>query len=86
MNRRQLLIGLVVLAVIAIGVIGLDEKEVTAGVTALTHLLSDNQAIVRYQGALALGRLGVDAKPAKAAQVSADGQASLAGPAAPAAG
>jgi HEAT repeat protein len=51
-------------AVIAIGVIGLDTKDLANGIKALTGNLTNTQAIVRYQAAMALGRLGPDAKAA----------------------
>lgn len=56
-------------AIIALGMIGMDQQDVQTGVTALTRALSDSQGIVRYQAAMALGRLGVDAKPAVTALV-----------------
>jgi HEAT repeat protein len=58
-------------AVIALGLIGLDAKDLRDGVDGLIHvLLYDNQGIVRYQAARALGRLGPDSAPAIPALVS----------------
>src|SRR5262249_32000667 len=51
-------------AAIAIGMIGLDEPQIEPGGSALVRLLGDDQAIVRYQAALALSRIGPDAKSA----------------------
>ncbi len=51
-------------AIIALGIIGMDQQDVQSGVTALTRALSDTQAIVRYQAAMALGRLNSDARSA----------------------
>jgi HEAT repeat protein len=56
--------------VIAIGLIGLDAKDLREGIDTLIRLLHDNQGIVRYQAARALGRLGSDAAPAIPALVS----------------
>lgn len=54
-------------AAIAVGLIGLDAKDLSNGINALRRLLSRNtesQGIVRYQAARALGRLGADSAPA----------------------
>ena len=52
-------------AIIAIGQIGLDGKDLEAGVKGLAKLLlNDSQHINRMQAAVALGRLGMDAKGA----------------------
>jgi HEAT repeat protein len=51
-------------AVIALGMIGMDNQDISGGVAALGKLLNDQQAIVRFQAATALGRLGVDGRPA----------------------
>lgn len=51
-------------AIIALGMIGMNQEHVPGGVTALTRALSDTQGIVRYQAAMALGRLGSEAKSA----------------------
>ena len=51
-------------AIIALGIIGMDQQDVQTGVTALTRALSDSQGIVRFQAAMALGRLGLDARSA----------------------
>jgi HEAT repeat protein len=61
-------------AAIALGLIGLDTKDLKEGITALTRLASKNtesQGIVRYQAAQALGRLGSDSAPAIPVLVSA---------------
>lgn len=59
-------------AIIAIGQVGLDAKDVDAGVKGLGKLLmNDSQHINRMQAAVALGRLGLDAKPALPALCSA---------------
>jgi HEAT repeat protein len=50
---------------IAMGLIGMDDRDMQEGVAALMRLLNnETQAIVRYQAALALSRLGPDAKAA----------------------
>jgi HEAT repeat protein len=49
---------------IALGVVGLTEDDRDAGVTLLMRLLFDEQAIVRLHAALALARIGPDAKKA----------------------
>src|SRR5207247_7974983 len=51
-------------ATITLGIVGMEEKDIPAGVSALIRLLTDTQSIVRYQAAMALGRLGRDARPA----------------------
>src|SRR5438132_1445806 len=48
-------------AIITLGFIGMDEKDRPEGVNALKGRLSDNQGIVRFQAARALGRLDKDA-------------------------
>ena len=59
-------------AIIAIGQIGLDGKDVEAGVKGLGKLLlNDSQHINRMQAAVALGRLGMEAKAALPALCSA---------------
>jgi HEAT repeat protein len=58
-------------AAIAVGFIGLDAKDLKDGIDGLIYLLTyDNQGIVRYQAARALGRLGPDSAPAIPALVS----------------
>src|SRR5262249_13034635 len=57
-------------AIIALGLIGMDQQDVEKGVVALTRALNDTQGIVRFQAAMALGRLGVDAKSAVPALVN----------------
>jgi HEAT repeat protein len=42
----------------AVGLLGLDEKNLKAGVTGLTRLLKDTQAVVRLQAVTALGHIG----------------------------
>lgn len=50
---------------IAIGFVGLPENSLKKGVTELGRLVhAESQSIVRYQSAMALGRLGTDAKEA----------------------
>ena len=51
-------------ATIAIGLVGLGKADLERGVSALVRLLNDTQAIVRFQSAMALSRLGVGAKSA----------------------
>jgi HEAT repeat protein len=51
-------------AVITLGAIGLDNRDVINGVGGLQALLRDTQGIVRYQAAMTLGRLGPQAKSA----------------------
>ena len=51
-------------AVIAIGMIGLDDQNQQEGVAALVRALGDSQAIIRYQAAVGLSRLGAQAKGA----------------------
>jgi HEAT repeat protein len=51
-------------AAIAVGMIGLNEKDMERGVNALIRLLNDTQAIVRFQATMSLGRLGPAAKAA----------------------
>jgi HEAT repeat protein len=59
-------------AIIAIGHIGLDGKDLEAGVKGLAKLLlNDSQHINRMQAAVALGRLGMDAKAGLPALCSA---------------
>ncbi len=59
-------------AIIAIGLIGLDGDNLEAGVKGLSKLLlNDSQHINRMQAAVALGRLGTDAKAALPALCSA---------------
>jgi HEAT repeat protein len=60
-------------AVIALGLIGFDAKDLEKGISTLTRLVgvSESQHIVRYQAARALGRIGPDAKPAIPALVYA---------------
>ncbi len=48
----------------ALGLIGMDEKDLKSGVPCLTNMLRDNQAIVRLYAVGALGRLGPDARSA----------------------
>lgn len=48
-------------AVLALGMIGLDDKNMKNGVAALVKLLSDTQGIIRAQAATALGRQGPNA-------------------------
>jgi HEAT repeat protein len=57
-------VSLKVNAAIALGMIGMDDKDIVSGVAGLMALLGDSQAIVRYQAAMSLGRLGTDSKPA----------------------
>jgi HEAT repeat protein len=45
-------------AVISLGFIGLDDKDVDTGVNALMRCLRDRQGIVRFQAAKAIGNLG----------------------------
>src|SRR5262245_41504551 len=56
--------GLRVHASIAIGMIGLDEKNLKSGVDALRRLLNDTQGSVCFQAATALGRIGPGANAA----------------------
>lgn len=68
-NQIVLDISIRVNAVIALGVIlgganDPDSKLVGDAVTMLIRFLGDDQAIVKYRAAQALGRLGPDAKPA----------------------
>lgn len=52
-------------AVIALGLIGFDAKDLAEGVNALKSMLNPREeGIVKYQAARALGRLGPDAAPA----------------------
>ena len=51
-------------ATIALGLIGMDEKDQKDGIAGLIRLLGDGQLLIRYQAAMALGRLGTDAKEA----------------------
>jgi HEAT repeat protein len=51
-------VGLRVNAVITLGYIGVDEKDLAECVSGLSALLMDQQGIVRFQAARALGRLG----------------------------
>ncbi len=52
-------------AAITLGIIGLPEKDLPAGVTGLMRMLNnESQSIVRYQAAMAIGRLGPDARAA----------------------
>lgn len=51
-------------AVIALGLIGMDEPHFKDGVAALVRALSDKELIVRYHAAMSLGRLGPDARDA----------------------
>lgn len=54
-------------AAIALGLIGFDAKDLKEGVSTLSRMLyaeSELQAIVRFQAARALGRLGTDSAPA----------------------
>ncbi len=51
-------------AALAVGTIGLDEKDMDKGVSALTRLLSDNESIVRLYATTALSNLGSDARSA----------------------
>jgi HEAT repeat protein len=57
-------VGLRVNAVITLGYIGVDEKDLPECVSGLSALLNDQQGIVRFQAARALGRLGRAAWPA----------------------
>jgi HEAT repeat protein len=57
-------VGLRVNAVITLGYIGPDSKDINDCVTALTALLRDQQGIVRFQAAKALGRIGREASGA----------------------
>src|SRR5262249_382626 len=52
-------------AVIALGLIGFDAKDLADGVNALKNLLTNNreEGIVKFQAARALGRLGPDSAP-----------------------
>jgi HEAT repeat protein len=47
---------------LALGLIGMDEKDLKSGVPCLINMLSDTQAIVRLNAVGALGRLGPDAR------------------------
>jgi HEAT repeat protein len=51
-------------AAITLGFIGADANDVDAMVAGLCKALGDSESIVRYQSAMALGRLGPDAKAA----------------------
>src|SRR5260370_31140854 len=51
-------------AALAVGTIGLDEKDMDKGVYALSRLLSDNESIVRLYATTALSNLGSDARSA----------------------
>ena len=51
-------------AALAVGTIGLDEKDVDKGVYALTRLLSDKESIVRLYATTALSNFGSDARSA----------------------
>ncbi|MCS6850181.1 MAG: HEAT repeat domain-containing protein [Gemmataceae bacterium] len=51
-------------AAIAVGVIGVDPRDMDKAVAALQAALKDPQGIVRYQAAMALGRLGTAARAA----------------------
>src|SRR5207253_928089 len=54
-----------------LGFIGMEEKDRPAAVNALKAKLSDNQGIVRFQAARALGRLEEDAYDAIPALITA---------------
>ncbi|MFN4259965.1 MAG: HEAT repeat domain-containing protein [Gemmataceae bacterium] len=56
--------GLRVNAAIAIGHIGLNDWDKEKGIGGLMTMLNDSQAIARFQAAMALGRIGPDAKAA----------------------
>jgi HEAT repeat protein len=61
-------------AAIALGLIGFDAKDLKDGVSALSRLVvkeTEQQGIVRFQAAKALGRLGPDSAPAIPALVRA---------------
>jgi HEAT repeat protein len=49
---------------LALGLIGMDEKDLKSGVPCLTTMLRDYQAIVRLYAVGALARLGTDARSA----------------------
>jgi HEAT repeat protein len=52
-------------AAISLGLIGMDEADLTEGVNALKRVLqTDNQVNVKFQAAMTLGKLGADAKAA----------------------
>jgi hypothetical protein len=55
---------------IFLGNIGLDGDELDQGVTGLTHLLSNEQVIVKLYATLALAQIGQDAKEATPALLS----------------
>lgn len=54
----------------ALGVIGFEGDDKEAGVSSLNRLLGDSQSIVRYQAAMALGRIGPDGHPAVPALIN----------------
>jgi HEAT repeat protein len=51
-------------AAITLGIVGMEEKDLPSGVNGLIRLLNDSQTIVRYQAAMAIGRLGTDGRAA----------------------
>src|SRR5262249_5454720 len=57
-------VSLKVNAVITLGWIGMEEKDLKDGVTALIALLASPQGIVRFQAVIALGNLGSKASGA----------------------
>jgi HEAT repeat protein len=62
--KLQTDLGVKVNAAIAIGMVGLNDKDMPVGVDELIRLLDNAQAVARFQAAMALGRIG---HPAKAA-------------------
>jgi HEAT repeat protein len=61
-NAYELDVSIKVNAAIFLGGAGLDENTRDEAIRRLTNLLSDSQAIVRFHAALALGRIGPDAR------------------------
>lgn len=57
-------VSLKVNAAITLGIIGMEEKDLSRGVNGLIRKLGDSEAIVRFQAATALGRLGSDGRAA----------------------